>query len=86
MTTTIKFGTDGWRGVVAEDYTFDNVRRCAQGFASYRDKKGKGGRKPEYFDMLRSDLLGRCRQSRSYTTTNLNTTITRSTRCLQANR
>ena len=31
----IKFGTDGWRGVIAEDYTFDNVRRCAQGFADY---------------------------------------------------
>lgn len=33
--TTIKFGTDGWRGRIAEDYTFDNVRRCAQGFADY---------------------------------------------------
>ncbi len=33
--TDIKFGTDGWRGRIAEDYTFDNVRRCAQGFASY---------------------------------------------------
>jgi phosphomannomutase len=31
----IAFGTDGWRGRIAEDYTFDNVRRCAQGFASY---------------------------------------------------
>lgn len=31
----IVFGTDGWRGKIAEDYTFDNVRRCAQGFASY---------------------------------------------------
>ncbi len=35
MPTKIKFGTDGWRGHVAEDYTFENVRRCAQGFASY---------------------------------------------------
>src|SRR5688572_27856887 len=35
MTEKIKFGTDGWRGVIAEDYTFDNVRRAAQGFASY---------------------------------------------------
>ena len=35
METTIKFGTDGWRGAIAEDYTFDNVRRCTQGFASY---------------------------------------------------
>src|SRR5260221_7621098 len=31
----INFGTDGWRGKIAEDYTFDNVRRCTQGFASY---------------------------------------------------
>lgn len=35
MTTDIKFGTDGWRGRIAEDYTFDNVRRCTQGFARY---------------------------------------------------
>ena len=27
MVDTIKFGTDGWRDVIAEDYTFDNVRR-----------------------------------------------------------
>jgi phosphomannomutase len=31
----IVFGTDGWRGRIAEDYTFDNLRRCAQGFASF---------------------------------------------------
>jgi phosphomannomutase len=31
----IIFGTDGWRGNIAEDYTFDNVRRCSQGFADY---------------------------------------------------
>ncbi len=31
----IIFGTDGWRAGIAEDYTFDNVRRCAQGFAAY---------------------------------------------------
>jgi phosphomannomutase len=31
----IHFGTDGWRGVIAEDYSFDNVRRATQGFASY---------------------------------------------------
>ncbi|MEJ2265746.1 MAG: phosphoglucomutase/phosphomannomutase family protein [Anaerolineales bacterium] len=35
MSGKIKFGTDGWRGMIAEDYTFANVRRCAQGFASY---------------------------------------------------
>jgi phosphomannomutase len=31
----ISFGTDGWRARIAEDYTFDNVRRCSQGFADY---------------------------------------------------
>jgi len=40
---TIKFGTDGWRGVIGEDYTFANVRRCAQGFASYLLSKGYAG-------------------------------------------
>lgn len=35
MSIEIKFGTDGWRGRIAEDYTFDNVRRCAQGYADY---------------------------------------------------
>lgn len=35
MTVPIRFGTDGWRGRIAEEYTFDNVRRCAQGFARY---------------------------------------------------
>ncbi|RLC80344.1 MAG: phosphoglucomutase/phosphomannomutase family protein [Chloroflexi bacterium] len=37
----IKFGTDGWRGTIAEDFTFDNVRRCAQGFARYLIDKGE---------------------------------------------
>ncbi len=32
---SIRFGTDGWRGKIAEEYTFDNVRRCTQGFAEY---------------------------------------------------
>ncbi|MCX6012593.1 MAG: phosphoglucomutase/phosphomannomutase family protein [Chloroflexi bacterium] len=31
----IKFGTDGWRAIIAEDFTFENVRRCAQGVALY---------------------------------------------------
>jgi len=31
----IKFGTDGWRGIIAQDFTFDNVRVCAQGVADY---------------------------------------------------
>lgn len=35
MAAEIRFGTDGWRGRIAEDYTFDNLKRCAQGFADY---------------------------------------------------
>src|SRR5947209_4490307 len=31
----IKFGTDGWRGVIADDFTFGNVRRVAQASAQY---------------------------------------------------
>jgi phosphomannomutase len=31
----IKFGTDGWRGVIADDYTYENVRRVAHAIASY---------------------------------------------------
>ena len=33
MSAGIKFGTDGWRAVIAEDFTFGNVRACAQGVA-----------------------------------------------------
>ncbi|HSL45195.1 MAG TPA: phosphoglucomutase/phosphomannomutase family protein [Anaerolineales bacterium] len=43
MPYKIGFGTDGWRGEIAEDYTFDNVRRAAQGFASYLLEQGKQG-------------------------------------------
>jgi alpha-D-glucose phosphate-specific phosphoglucomutase len=31
----IKFGTDGWRGVIADDFTYDNVRRVAGAIAAY---------------------------------------------------
>ena len=43
MNEKIVFGTDGWRARIAEDYTFDNLRRCAQGFADYLDIKGWSG-------------------------------------------
>lgn len=39
----IRFGTDGWRGEIANNYTFENVRRCTQSFASYLLKHGKLG-------------------------------------------
>lgn len=31
----ISFGTDGWRGILAEDFTFDNVRLVARAVAEY---------------------------------------------------
>jgi phosphomannomutase len=33
--TKIKFGTDGWRAVIADDYTFANVRIAAEAIAAY---------------------------------------------------
>ncbi len=42
---TIAFGTDGWRARVADDFTFENVRRCAEGVARYvvdRGEEAKG--------------------------------------------
>jgi alpha-D-glucose phosphate-specific phosphoglucomutase len=35
MATQIKFGTDGWRGIIADDFTFDNVRRVGNAMATY---------------------------------------------------
>ncbi len=35
----IKFGTDGWRGVIADDFTFDNLRRVAQATADYWNRQ-----------------------------------------------
>jgi phosphomannomutase len=37
---TIKFGTDGWRGIIAEDYTFENVRKVAHAIARYVVRAG----------------------------------------------
>jgi phosphomannomutase len=37
----IKFGTDGWRARIGEAYTFDNLRRCAQGFATFLKDNGR---------------------------------------------
>jgi alpha-D-glucose phosphate-specific phosphoglucomutase len=31
----IKFGTDGWRGIIADDFTYENVRRVAAAIAAY---------------------------------------------------
>ena len=43
MAYKISFGTDGWRGEIADEYTFENLRRAAQGFASYLLEQGREG-------------------------------------------
>ncbi len=40
---SIKFGTDGWRGVIAQDFTFDNVRIVAHAIARYVARAEKPG-------------------------------------------
>ena len=42
--TRIVFGTDGWRAKVADEYTFENVRRCAAGVARYVVDRGEQAR------------------------------------------
>ncbi|MGZ4828990.1 MAG: phosphoglucomutase/phosphomannomutase family protein [Candidatus Angelobacter sp.] len=54
MNTTIKFGTSGWRAIIAEEFTVANVRRAVSGIAQYvASRKPKGarvivGRDPRY--------------------------------------
>jgi phosphomannomutase len=38
----IKFGTDGWRGVIARDFTFENLSLVAQATMDYLNREGLG--------------------------------------------
>ena len=40
----IVFGTDGWRARVADEYTYENVRRCAEGVARYVVQQGSAAK------------------------------------------
>ena len=42
----IKFGTSGWRGLIARDFTFDNVRIATQGIAQYLKAELKNNKSP----------------------------------------
>jgi len=44
--TIIKFGTDGWRGIIADEFTFEGVRIVTQGVSNYLRKKVGSNRKP----------------------------------------
>ncbi|MBI2957401.1 MAG: phosphoglucomutase/phosphomannomutase family protein, partial [Chloroflexi bacterium] len=41
---TIKFGTDGWRGIIADDFTYSNVAACAQALADLTNERGLRGK------------------------------------------
>jgi phosphoglucomutase len=68
MATQIKFGTSGWRAVVAEEFTFANVRRAVTGIARYVvSEKPSGakiivGRDPRFlgetFCAMAAEILG----------------------------
>jgi len=44
----IKFGTSGWRGLIARDFTFENVRLATQGIADYLKEELKNRKSPIY--------------------------------------
>jgi phosphomannomutase len=37
--TPIRFGTDGWRACIADEFTFENVERVAQGYADFLNQQ-----------------------------------------------
>jgi len=45
MATQIKFGTSGWRAVMAEEFTFANVHRAVHGIARYVSSQKSNGAK-----------------------------------------
>jgi phosphoglucomutase len=65
MSTPIKFGTSGWRGLIARDFTFDRVRIASQGIAQYltaelaNSKSAIAGRKPVVIIGHDTRFLGR---------------------------
>jgi len=63
--TSIKFGTAGWRALIARDFTFENVRLASQGVAEYLQRELADarsaiyGRKPEIIIAYDCRFLGR---------------------------
>ncbi|MGB3801720.1 MAG: hypothetical protein WA952_18020 [Lewinella sp.] len=52
----IKFGTDGWREIIAQEYTVDNVKRVADGTARWlKEQGGENNRKWEIVNMANDD-------------------------------
>ena len=65
MPSVIKFGTSGWRGLIARDFTFENVRLATQGIAQYLNAELANaespihGRKPVLIVGYDTRFLGR---------------------------
>src|SRR5438105_683695 len=67
MAAQIKFGTSGWRAIIAEDFTVANVRRAVEGIASYVARENPNnpklivGRDPRFmgetFVSIAADIL-----------------------------
>jgi phosphomannomutase len=65
--TTIVFGTDGWRARIADEFTYENVRRCADGVAAYVVERGEAAKgvviaydrrfSSEFFAMAAAEVL-----------------------------
>ena len=55
----IKFGTDGWRAVIGDDFTYDSVRTAAQGIAQYLRSKPNPTAVVGYDTRFASDLFAR---------------------------
>jgi len=66
-TTDIKFGTDGWRGVMARDFTFENVRRVAQAVADYLKEESEKAPKGKKGGLANPILIGYDRRFQSDT-------------------
>ncbi|MCX6384112.1 MAG: phosphoglucomutase/phosphomannomutase family protein [Actinobacteria bacterium] len=61
---TIKFGTDGWRSIIARDFTFEKVQLISQGISDYlKNKKSPKGKNPKvvigYDTRFLSDLFAK---------------------------
>jgi phosphomannomutase len=61
----IKFGTDGWRGIMARDFTFENVRRVAQAIADFVKEDAEKGPKSKSGFMQNPIMIGYDRRFQS---------------------
>ena len=57
MSANIKFGTSGWRAIIAEEFTVKNVRRAVVGIAGYVAGKNPNG--PQVICGQRFQIHGR---------------------------